>query len=65
MESNANDQPSAISQMRPDEVRELLAELGVDASNEQAEAIQRMVAQLGSLEAVLAMVDRADASDAA
>lgn len=65
MESNANDQPSPISQMHPDEVRELLAEMGIDASDEQAEVVQRMVTQLGSLEAVLEMIDRTDESDAA
>lgn len=55
----------AICAMRPDEVQTLLASLGIESTPAQAETIQRMVAQCGSLEAVLALVEcSADASAA-
>ncbi len=54
-----------ICAMHPDEVQELLASLGIEATQAQAETIQRMVAQCGSLETVLALVDRSGDSSAA
>lgn len=42
-----------IAQMSTDELQELLAELGFDTTPRQAQGIQQLVAQLGSLEAAI------------
>ena len=42
-----------IAQMSTDELQELLAELGFDTTAQQAQGIQQLVAQLGSLEAAI------------
>lgn len=42
-----------IAEMGADELCELLEELGVAATEDQAEGIQQLVARLGSLEAAI------------
>jgi len=42
-----------IRQMAPDELQELLVDLGFDRSPELALGIQRLVAELGSLDAAI------------
>jgi hypothetical protein len=42
-----------IAAMTSDELQELLSEIGIEATESQALGIKSLVAQLGSLEAVL------------
>lgn len=52
-----------IANMSTDELQELLGELGFDASDEQAEGIKDLVAQLGSLEAAINALEILDDLD--
>jgi len=42
-----------IAEMSTDELQELLGELGVDATEQQAAGVKQLVAQLGSLESAI------------
>lgn len=42
-----------IAGMNPDEICELLAEMDIETSREQAVALQQMIAQFGSLDAAM------------
>lgn len=42
-----------IAGMSPDEICELLEEIGIDASSSEAEMIQELIEELGSLEDAL------------
>lgn len=42
-----------IAGMSPDEICELLEEIGIETSSEQAEMIQELIEELGSLEEAL------------
>lgn len=52
-----------IAAMSTSELAEVLEELGIEADESQAAAIQRLVAQLGSLEAAIEAVDFLDETD--
>ncbi|HBJ33823.1 MAG TPA: hypothetical protein DDZ51_03465 [Planctomycetaceae bacterium] len=52
-----------IANMSTDELQELLGELGVDASDDQAAGIKDLVAQLGSLEAAMNALEVLDDLD--
>ena len=54
-----------IAQLSGDELQELLAEMGVDTSIEQARAIQSLVAEVGCLEQVMQMLTDTDSQDGA
>ena len=46
-----------IIQMSPDELQELLGEMGLEATTETADSIQQLVKQLGSFEAAIGALD--------
>lgn len=52
-----------IAGMSTSELAEVLEDLGIEADEAQAAAIQRLVAQLGSLEAAIEAVDFLDETD--
>lgn len=52
-----------IASMSTSELAEVLEELGIEADELQAAAIQRLVAQLGSLEAAIEALDFLDETD--
>ena len=63
MDESQLSQEELIVGMTPDEICELLEEIGVVANEEQASAMQRLVAQLGSLEAALDALGGDDTTD--
>lgn len=64
-ESNLTSE-SLIAQMTPEEICELLSEMGMETTEEQAAAIQRLIGELGSLEAAFdALQDDSDQADRA
>jgi hypothetical protein len=52
-----------IAGMSTSELAEVLEDLGIEADEAQAAAIQRLVAQLGSLEAAIEAIDFLDETD--
>lgn len=52
-----------IAGMSTSELAEVLEDLGIEANEAQAAAIQRLVAQLGSLEAAIEAIDFLDEID--
>ncbi len=52
-----------IAGMSTSELAEVLEDLGIEANEAQAAAIQRLVAQLGSLEAAIEAIDFLDETD--
>jgi len=52
-----------IAGMSTSELAEVLEDLGIEADETQAAAIQRLVAQLGSLEAAIEAIDFLDETD--
>jgi len=53
-----------IAGMSTDELQELLAELGIDATDEEAAGIKSLVAEMGSLEAAISTLEVLDEVDA-
>jgi hypothetical protein len=67
-ENQTMESPEAlIAAMTSDELQELLSEIGIEATESQVMGIKSLVAQLGSLEAVLETLEsfQADARRAA
>lgn len=54
-----------IAQLSGDELQELLLEMGIDTTVEQAMAIKSLVADVGSLEQVMEMLSDSDGQDTA
>lgn len=52
-----------IAGMSPDEICELLEEIGIEASSEEAEIIQELIEELGSLEEALEVLARQTGED--
>lgn len=52
-----------IAGMSTSELAEVLEDLGIEADEAQAAVIQRLVAQLGSLEAAIEAIDFLDETD--
>lgn len=52
-----------IAQLSGDELQELLLEMGIDTTIEQAMAIQSLVAEVGCLEQVMQMLTDTDGQD--
>jgi hypothetical protein len=53
-----------IAGMSTDELQELLAELGIEATDEEAAGIKSLVAEMGSLEAAISTLEVLDEVDA-
>lgn len=52
-----------IAQMSTDELQELLEELGFETTEQQADGIKRLIAQLGSLESAIETLLELDQDD--
>lgn len=64
-ESNLSSE-NLIAEMTPEEICELLSEMGTETTVDQAAAIQRLIGELGSLEAAFeALQDDSDQADRA
>lgn len=62
-ESNLTSE-NLIAEMTPEEICELLSEMGMETTIEQAAAIQHLIGEVGSLEAAFdALQDDADPAD--
>lgn len=63
MDDIAQTPEQLIACMSTDELQELLAELGVDANDQQTAGIKDLVAQLGSLEDAISALELLDGLD--
>ncbi|WP_164101752.1 hypothetical protein [Candidatus Laterigemmans baculatus] len=64
-ESNLSSE-NLIAEMTPEEICELLAEMGMETTTDQAESLQRLIGELGSLEeAIEALQDDSGPADRA
>ena len=52
-----------IAGMNPDEICELLEEIGIEATSDEAEMIQDLIEELGSLEEALQALANQDGQD--